>query len=210
MALSLITPASDLGLLSIAELRAAVGLAAGDTSRDPELTVLGLRVAGLISAFCAVAPAGVAPPTLRYEVVEDVFRLTGYVGKQILSRRWVTSIVAVTLDGDDVDTDLLAVEGPAGILYRLDADDRHVCWGPGKLVVRYGAGFAAVPDDLKACAVDLVRQMDSQGQRDPLLRAESADGIGRQEYQIASGMAMEGGIPSDIAGRLSRYRNWTL
>lgn len=201
--LTLISPAPDLGLLTIEELRAAVGVS--DSSRDAALTAMGLRVAGEIASFCRIARAGVAPPTLRAETVEEVWRLTDYRQLLILSRRFVSSVVSIAAAGEAVGSDLQDLDGPAGLLRRLDECDRNVCWSPGKVVVRYVAGFAAVPDDLKACATDLVRQMDSGSARDPLLRAEQIDGIGRWEYQIASGMTMSGGIPADIAARLSTY-----
>ncbi len=204
--LTLITPASDLGLLSMAELRVAVGLADSNGSRDTSLTTLGLQVAGQIARFCGVAPAGVAVPTLRSEMVEEVWRLTTSVEALILSRRFVSAIATVSVSGVAIDSSFWELDGPAGLLRRLDSSDRYTRWAAGsKVTVRYAAGFAAVPDDLKACAVDLVRMADSVGDRDPLLRAQQWEGIGREEYQIVSGMAMEGGMPKDIASRLSAY-----
>ncbi|KPF84469.1 hypothetical protein IP70_15680 [alpha proteobacterium AAP38] len=204
--LTLITPAADLGLLSIAELRAAVGLAAGDGSRDAELTALGLRVAGLITGYCRVAAAGVSPPTLRAETVEEVWRLPQPVKPLILSRRFVASITSASIAGTALDAGLLELEASAGLLHRLDSADRRCPWPcEDKIVVRYVAGFSTVPDALKSCAIDLVRMMDSVSGRDPLLRAQQWEGIGREEYQITSGMAMEGGIPKDIADRLTPY-----
>lgn len=204
--LTMVTAASDLGLLSTAELRAAVGLGSSDSSRDAALAVLGLEAAGKIARFCGVAQAGISPPTLRSETVEEVWRLTRNLDSLVLARRFVTSITSVTLAGTTIDSENLELDAPAGLLRRLDASDRY-CWWPcgSKAVVRYVAGFATVPDDLKACAKDLVRMADSIDGRDPLLRAEQWDGIGREEFQIVSGMPMEGGIPKDIAARLSPY-----
>lgn len=204
--LTLITPAPDLGLLTIAELRSAVGLASGDTSRDAELTALGLRVAGLIAGYCRVAAAGVSPPTLRAETVEEVWRLAQPVRPLILSRRFVASITSASIAGASVDGSLLELDSGAGLLNRLDSTDRRCTWPcDNKIVVRYVAGFATVPDALKSCAIDLVRMVDSVSGRDPLLRAQQWEGIGREEYQIASGMVMDGGMPKDIADRLSPF-----
>ncbi|MBP7339097.1 hypothetical protein [Niveispirillum sp.] len=204
--LTMITPAPDLGLLSVAELRAAVGLAVDDDSRDADLTVLGLEVAGRIASFCGVAPAGNAPTTLREEVVEEVWRLGRPVASLVLSRRFVSAVESATVGGVSADTDLLELDGPAGLLSRLDSGDRYCRWPCGvKLTVRYRAGFSTVPDDLKAAGKDLLRLMDSGAGRDPLLRARQVDGVGRDEFQIASGMVMDGGLPKDIADRLSRF-----
>lgn len=209
--LTLITPAPDLGLLSVAELRAAVGLAVDDDSRDAELTVLGLEVAGRIASFCGVAPAGNAPTTLREEVVEEVWRLGQPASSLVLSRRFASSIVSASVAGTAVDVDLLELNGPAGLLGRLDAGDRPCAWPAGvRLTVRYTAGFSTVPDDLKAAAKDLLRLMDSGAGRDPLLRAEHIEGATRLEYQIASGMVMDGGMPKDIADRLSRFTTMAI
>lgn len=204
--LTLITPAADLGLLSAAELRSAVGLAAGDTSRDADLSALGLRVAGMIASFCRVAAAGMSPPTLRAETLEQVWRPYQPDKRLILSRRFVSSVTSASIAGTAIDTSLLELEGPAGLLFRLDSTDRRIYWPcEDKIIVRYVAGFSTVPDALKSCAIDLVRMMDSVSGRDPLLRAQQWEGIGREEYQIASGMVMDGGIPKDVADRLAPY-----
>lgn len=204
--LTLITPAADTGLLSVAELRAAVGLAAGDSSRDADLTTLGAQVAGMIAGFCRVTRAGTAPATLRAETLEQVWRLPSPVAPLILARRFVASIVSASIAGTAIGSSLLELDSGAGLLHRLDSGDRRCAWPcEDKIVVRYVAGFATVPDELKSCAIDLVRMMDSVSGRDPLLRAQQWDGIGREEYQITSGMVMDGGIPKDIADRLSPF-----
>jgi hypothetical protein len=64
---TIVTPASDLAILSQAELRAAAGLAAGDTSQDTDLSILGLEAAEWIAGLCGVAAADGKSPTLKRE-----------------------------------------------------------------------------------------------------------------------------------------------
>src|SRR5690348_6633732 len=97
---SVTTPATDLSLLTIAELRAAVG--ATDSSQDAELMVMGRRVSTSIARRCNVVSDAANPPTLLSETCTEVFRWDG-CGPLRLSRRPVTSVVSVTIGGDAVD-----------------------------------------------------------------------------------------------------------
>src|SRR6185312_7968968 len=95
------TPASELSLLTVEELRAAVGVT--DASQDDALTALGARLSASIAKQCGVASDGVNPATLLSETCTEVFRPTRFQQDLVLSRRPVTSITSVTENGTALD-----------------------------------------------------------------------------------------------------------
>jgi uncharacterized phiE125 gp8 family phage protein len=164
---SVTSPASDTSLLTIAELRAAVG--AVDGSQDAALLVLGRGVSATISRQCCLAADGVNPPTLLQETCTDVFRLRRKADGLLLSRRPVTEITSVEVDGDPLDADEYEVDPATGILRRL-CDDTPIDWTCGKIEVEYVAGYSTAPDDLKEAAKKLATAFNAERTRDPSLK----------------------------------------
>lgn len=175
---SVTTPASDLSLLSVTELRAAVG--ATDGSQDAALAIAGRRVSTAIARQCNIVDDGVNPPTLLQETCTEIFRWDG-CGPLSLSRR-STSITSVTIDGDAVDA--ADYEANGRYLYAL-SDDEVTDWASGKITVVYVAGFATAPDDLKLAASKLVTATSAESTRDPSLKRESVPGVMDVEYWVA-------------------------
>jgi hypothetical protein len=203
--LTVTTAASDLSLLSLAELRAAAGVT--DASQDAALTALGARVAAAITAECRVAAGGVVPPTLRHETLTETFRLRSSVESLILSRRPVTAITSVT-EGDDDPLTVADYEFDAasGLLYRLDGDDARTCWSScNKVVAVYTAGWATVPEDLKLAASKLVTVFWLETARDPNLRRVSVAGISEREYWVAP--SSDPAMPAEVIDLLRPYMN---
>jgi hypothetical protein len=205
--------ATDLSLLSDQELRLAAGLAAGDTSRDADLAVLGAAVAADIATACNVAADGVAQPTLRSEAVSDTYWPTVCrIEALILSRRFVTAVASVVEDGTTLtqDTDFWLDAG-TGILHRIgDASGYSRTWSAAKIVVSYTAGFATVPTDLKGAATDLMQTRLSEASRDPLLKSLQVNipdvEERRMDYWVDT-TSKPGVVPDDVLARLSRFRN---
>lgn len=177
---SVTTPASDVSLLTIAELRAAAGVS--DASQDAELIVTGRRVSTAIARKCAVVDDGVNPPTLLRETCTEIFRWTG-CGPLPLSRKPVTSVTSVTVDGAVIDAADYEIAG-SSYLYRLSSDELSY-WACGKITVVYVAGYATAPDDLKLAASKLVTSVYSETARDPNLKREDIDGVIEREYWVA-------------------------
>lgn len=150
-----ITPADDRNLLTMEELRSAVGLAITDNTQDEKLEALGLRVSAMISAACQVAGDGINPPTLLMEGCIETLRHEGCWRYLYLSRRPIAQVISVEergvvlTDGDDYE-----VDAAAGRILRLTSGD-PLAWPEGKIVVSYDAGYEAIPDDLKAIAAQL-------------------------------------------------------
>lgn len=207
--LTVTTPASDLALLTIAEMRALAGVA--DSSEDAELTALGLRIAAAITAECNIAVGSGSEPTLLRETLTETFYGVD-AGELVLSRRHKISITSVTEDGTALAADEYLVNPEAGILKRLQSD-YPVDWCARKVVIVYQAGFAEVPGDLKQAAMDFFRVAYLESSRDPMVKRvrEDIPGVMEKEtdYWVGSvpGQTKEGAVPDIVAGQLSRFRN---
>lgn len=208
---TVVTPAADPSLLTIEQLRVAAGLAAGDASRDAELTELGARVSADIAAACQIRGDGVHVPTLRSEAVREVFRQRGCDDLLFLARRFISDLTLVTEVGTALvaeDTDL---DAEAGLLQRISGT-RTLTWLRGEAVVEYTAGFETVPPDLVGAAMDLARLRLSADARDPLVKGESVEipdvRTVRQDYWVGAVPGSTAGpVPADILAKLSLYIN---
>src|SRR5262245_4095696 len=82
------TPAQDRGLLTLQELKDAIGSGAAGMT-DQQLTAIGLRVADLISNWCKIASDGQLPPTLVQETVKETFYTLPSAEDLTLARRFL-------------------------------------------------------------------------------------------------------------------------
>lgn len=213
MSLVVTTPAPDLNLLTLAEIRLAVGVPTGS---DAELTALGLRISAAITAACNVARGGAVPPTLRLETLTETLRFRGGYGcapwasntcgpqEITLSRRPVTEIQSAvdgtaTLSASDYDLD-----GSSAVLKRLQSDCLSSWCGP-KVTIVYKAGWAVVPDDLKLAASKLAATVWTETARDPNLKRIKVEGVGEREYFYGS--VNDPAIPAEVMELLEPYRN---
>lgn len=177
---SVTTPATDVSLLTTAELRQAAGIS--DGSKDAELSVIGRRVSTAIARQCCIVDDGVNPPTLLRETCTEVFRWTG-CGPLRLARRPVTSVVSVVSAGVTIDAANYEISGGRN-LYSLSSDELSE-WTTGKITVVYQAGFVTAPDDLKLAAAKLVTATYAEAARDPSLKREDIPGVIEREYWVA-------------------------
>ena len=202
---SITTPAPSRAILSLAEIKAAVGETG--SSNDAALTVLGAQISDAISLACAVPSDGVNPPTLMRETIVETIRLREPVSALALSRRYVYSITSIIVAGTTLTTDNYEVDKSAGILRYISASGCEVCWPTGKTVVTYVAGFSSAPEPLKLAATLLTRESWSVSQRDPSIRSESFDGLGSFQYSSGSMMSQTGGMPPGVSDILASYRH---
>lgn len=209
--LSVTAPASDLSLLTLDELRAAIGLK--DNSKDADLRALGTRVFDRITQACRIAADGATPPTLRQETLTETFRFDllrrwDWRSRQreiVLSRRPITQVKSVeeagTVLNPATDYETLAA---AGMLRRL-LNDEPAHWGSGKVIVQYTAGWETVPEGLKLAAERLARAYWFQQSRDPAVRQINIPGVIERQYWISA--ASDPDIPKEIMDMLGPYRN---
>ena len=199
MALTIPTPNTDRSLLTLAERRAAAGLAAGDNSRDAILNPLAGYVDAMITKACRVAASGVIPPTLRLETVVETFEFKSCQNGLFLGRKPVVEVTAVTEAGSALTSDEWDLDGQA--LYRASGDARTY-WGMGDISVTYSAGYATVPDDLKYAAIKFMQAELSQGSRDPLLKRKKIEGVSEYEYWVDP--TKDSVVPADVMDILDR------
>lgn len=177
---SVTTPATELSLLTIAELRAAAGVS--DSSQDTKLFGIGRGASTALARRCAIIDDGVNPPTLLQETCTEIFRWTG-CGPLRLARRPVTSITSVTIDGNVSDAADYEVVGGRN-LYALSSDE-ITDWAAGKITVVYVCGYEPAPSDLKLAASKLVTALNAEAARDPSLKREDVPGLMEREYWVA-------------------------
>lgn len=201
------TAASSLALLTIDELRAAVGDSA---ATDSDLLALGLRIAAAIMSECNIAVGSGAEPTLLQETLTETFYWPRRIDL-VLSRRHNIVISSVTVDGSALTATDYIVDPESGILTRISGG--YPCHWGGTVVVVYQAGFATVPGDLKAAALDFFRASLNESGRDPFVKGETTDIPGVESktvtYWVGSvpGQSNEGAVPDIVAGQLKRFRN---
>ena len=176
------SPAEEVSLLNIAELREAAGVS--DASQDARLLGLGRGASTALARQCCIVEDanGVRPPTLLRETCTETFRWVG-CGPLRLSRRPVTSIVSVTADGALIDGADYEIAGGRN-LWRLSSDSL-TSWSSGKITVVYQAGWSPAPYDLKQAASKLVTALNAETARDPSLKRESVPGVLDREYWVA-------------------------
>lgn len=190
------TPATDISLLTTAELRAAVGIT--DDSQDATLAITGRRVSTSLARQCNIVDDGSNPPTLLRETCTETFRWTG-CGPLPLSRRPV-SITSVTNDGEAVDA--ADYEAVGRNLYAL-LDDELYEWTAGKITVVYETGFVTAPDDLKLAASKSVTATSAETARDPNLKRVDIPGVIEKEYWV--GPSNDPFLSQEIADLIAPY-----
>jgi hypothetical protein len=191
--LSVTTPATNRRLLTVAQMRAAVGVTEG--SQDDKLDELNIQVSDLITKACRIEGDGVNPPTLLSETITETWRRNSYWAggawpfadserqrhSLILSRFPVSSVSAVVADGTTLTADGYELRAKDGMLVRL-SNDNETAWLNWKIVVVYQAGWAYVPPDLAKIASQLVQILWWQDGRDPNQKIEWTQDVSKNEW----------------------------
>lgn len=201
--LTVTTPATDLLLLTDAEARQAIG-EAGAAADGAKVLQLRKAVSAAITSRCNVWASGAVPATLRLETLSQMNRLDCPVEQVRLVRRPVVEIVSVTEDGSAVVAADYELDASAGLLRRL-CGDYPSRWGCLKVVVAYRAGWATVPDNLRAAAMKLATVVWSEAGRDSGLRSIEIPDVITKEYWV--GPADDPLIAREIEELLADYIN---
>lgn len=201
--ITITTPAPDLTLLSITEMRAAAGIIG--STQDPALQAMEARIADAIAVECNVAIGGANRPTLKRETVTETMRASRQQAI-VLSRRHAVEVASVSVDGVDLASDEFEVDPESGQLFRL-RDGMPVPWH-GRIVIVYDAGFTTVPSDLKAVAMDMFKSTWLEQSRDTTIRSTESDipGVMREKIEFFSTAS----ATADEHVGLLRYRNTRL
>lgn len=208
--------APDRTLLTIEELRSAADVE--DKSLDAELKQLGAAVANRIAYACRIRRGGALPATLREETLLETFRHARYgfgaTGGGVhhyghrgprrlrLSRRPIVELKSITFDGTSGDVSQYVLDPTAGFV-----EQGPSCSGfyGNSVAISYRAGFATVPDDLKAAAISLVQQYLGNASQEPGLRGITIPDVIQRTYQ--AGQATDADLPQAIVDMLATYRN---
>jgi len=146
------------------------------------------------------------------ETVRESVWLTSPAESVSLSRWPVLSVASIIEGGAQLPPDAFEVDGAAGLAYRLTDPDARRLWRAGRIVATYTAGYVlpgdpgrTLPEDLERAAIMLVRNWWNERDRDPLVKAEQTEGVGRTEYWVG---APAGGatLPPEVEGLLQPYR----
>jgi hypothetical protein len=210
--------ASDLHLLTIAEMRVAAGLVSTDNSQDAALRARSLAVAAGIATECGIATgSGGFDPTLMQETLTETFYSTANptwsdcatIASLQLARRHNVEIVSLSEDGTALVTTDYLVDPETGVMTRL-VSEAPGSWSAQKLVVVYRAGFETVPADLKQAATDYFRAIGLEATRDPYVKAESVEipGVESRRTELWTGNlpGTAALVPPSVAAQLTRFR----
>lgn len=160
--IEVLTPATDLALLSAVELRVAAGLAEDDASQDTNLSMLGLEAAEWIAEICGIRTAGARPPTVLAEGLRETFP-AGWRGSElVLARRFVDDVTVTENSMALADGTDFVVLDDRGVIQRLSSG-YGLPWQVAPIIVEYTAGFSNgspsnVPAAIKAVARDYVQR----------------------------------------------------
>ena len=132
-----------------------------------------------------------------------------------LSRWPIVAITSVTVDGTTLveGTDFLTDAKP-GQLRRLNEYGNARDWSGETIVVIYSAGYVLpgatavagaqnLPDDINDAVSRMVYTRYAERQRDPLVKSEYVDGVGRTEYLAPTGAS---NLSPDVEDILDNYR----
>jgi hypothetical protein len=200
------SPPSDPAILSEAELRAAAGLAPGDTSQDTDLALIGLEAGEWIAELCGVAAADGRPPTLTPEDIIETVRLPHNAATIVLARRFV-SAVEVFESGAAIDAADFAVNADAGIIQRLSAGAAYYWPSATTITINYTAGLAPMPATIKSVAMDFVRMRLAQRGRGLDLMVKSETTVDLDSVTYFDGSEGEGVFEEAALKRLGRFAN---
>lgn len=148
---------------------------------------------------------------LLQETVSETFRAdrlyprSETVGFLSLSRYPVASITSVTEDSTALESSAYSLDAAEGFLNRLSGNspcDWSFC---ESIVVVYVAGYAAdaIPEDLEAAVISMVRDLRSDTTRDPNLIEQEIEGVARYRWGATSDAKAV--LPVEISGLLDPY-----
>ncbi len=180
--LTVTTEATDLMLLTDAEARQAIpNGAAADAAK-----VLQLRkaVSAAITSRCNVWASGAVPATLRLETLSQQNRLEYPVEQIRLLRRPVIEVVTVTEDDVTVDATGFELDPSTGLLRRLCNDFPSWWFACRKVVIAYRAGWASVPDNMRAAAMKFATIVWTEAGRDSGLKSIEIPNVITKEFWV--------------------------
>ena len=166
---------------------------------DTFLTTLIGQASASIETFCGRSFASATQT--------QIIRRERWRERLMLDRTPVVAVASVVLNGTPLAPDAVEIDdADAGFLLRLDGSSCSIGWPAGRVVVTYTAGYSSTPPDVERCCIDLVKLAYFARDRDPALRSYENVDVESVSYFDPDKTAMRGGLPADIADRLSAHR----
>lgn len=211
---TIVSPAAVRDLAKLSDVQDDWGIA--DQSVAPFLSRAITRCSRAAEEFC--------DRVFALETVQDMVflphdawphALVATVAPLQLSRWPVVAVTSVVVDGialtEGVD---FIVDQGAGQLRRRDADGCARAWTGAVVTVIYSAGYVLpgqdevagaqdLPPDIQDAVSRMVYTRYAERQRDPLVKSEYVDGVGRTEYLEPSS---DGNLSPDVEDILDNYR----
>lgn len=192
---TVIIPADSYDLVTLDDLKADLGISID--ADDDFLT----RAIGKASSAAAQYCGRVFP----VETVEDLFDLCGNSHAALqLSRAPIVEIVSVAQGDTVLAQDDYRIDAKAGLIFRSDGR-----WSGSDITINYTGGFDPIPLDLQGAAIDMVKGLQFNRSRDPLLRSENILS-GLYAYTLFDPSQSASGTPKQVAYALDSYRVMSL
>jgi hypothetical protein len=193
---TVVTPATDRDLVTLADVREQLQFKSTDTAQDAWLTKVVSRSSQQAERYCN--------RVFAEQDYQDTFGVTyGDLGTPLMLGQAPVTVTLVTVDGTALDPSAWIADTDPGLLY--NAIDPRVWTATDSILVQYTAGFAEIPDDVQHAVISLCTMSYRARSRDPMLRMRETPGLGREMYWIGAAPG-EAVLPQDIASLLNPYR----
>lgn len=208
--LSVVTPATSADLVSLAETKAVLGVDGSDD--DALIQIFITQASDALARFCK--------RVFAHEGVKQSVRTEDgdAIGHQpvVLRRRPVELTgFGASINGVAVEAGRLEVDPSAGLLWLLDEIGNQMKWpARASVEITYSAGYSlptGTPAALKRACILLVNHYRASTARDPLLKGETVEGVGRMDYAVTTSSGeTPSGLPSDVEALALPFRQVAL
>ena len=198
-----ITPADSYDLTTVAAVKSELGVP--DNSGDDFLATAITQVSSAIIGYCN--------RVFAQEAVQETFWMNNAKAEMLcLSRYPISSVSSITVDGTALDLSLLDYDSLTGFAFLIDSSGNPTTWQAMKIVVSYTGGYPAggVPYQVERACIDVVKARHFSRTRDPLVKSENIAGVLQTDYWVGQIGEQIGGIPTDIAGSLDAFRQYSV
>jgi hypothetical protein len=208
-----ITPATNFDLVTLDQVKAALGIDPTDTSQDAALQQHITQVSAAIARYC--------DRVFVQQVYRDQFRAVYNwlaAGDPLMTRQNPIAVddtglplATITENGAIIDATAWDVNPNSGEFYRVDGA-LVTQWTGTTILIDYTAGFDPIPDDVQAAALEwLGVQWHSGYGRDPTLRSETIPDLITQVWDTGGGSTeSKTAMPASVEYLLCSYRIWSL
>lgn len=218
---TVVTRAVTRDLTTLAAVKADFDIAASDAS-DSFLSRAIARASRAAETFCNRVFAIETLQDAIYLARDDYPHMLRPGLDALQLARWpIVSIESVMEESATLVavTDFV-IDSAKGQLLRIDSDGRRKPWSAERIIVSYRAGYVLpgqnaadfpgaepLPDEIEDAIGRMVYTRVLERKRDPFVKSESVDGIGRTDYVVGNPNVSDGGnLSADVADILNNYR----